>query len=273
MLPLVPTSGSAAIDSDPVVETLAGMSRNAERLREVHPTGLFVDSSGRRFHLRPTRDGVTLVCLEPEFPQLGLAVDVRRVGDLQWLDAQARLLTKNPLRLTPEKKVQSLLVAGALAAARVLPSVLAPEGMTLEFLVDELVVQAGPGAAGSRRGDMIAVATRGDRVVPAFIELKADRQATTLLEQLRAMETTFFGAPASTARRAALASFASLVLGRAIPPFIEAGADHAVGVIVWPAAAAGPRRRTPSQVDDCPDLVLRVVGYGDDGHVLEHEVP
>jgi hypothetical protein len=69
------------MDADPVVETLAGMSRNAERIREVHPTGLFLDRSGRHFHLRPTRDGVTMVCLEPEFPQLGVAIDVGRVGD------------------------------------------------------------------------------------------------------------------------------------------------------------------------------------------------
>ncbi len=222
---------------------------------------------GVLYYLRPTGAGITVVSTSPKQPQMGFVPKV-------WTDAQHivwETLADGPARPTPEKQVQAHLIATALADNRRLPSSLAPSGCTLHFLVDELVVQKQSGAGGSRRGDILAICEDSNGFIrPAFVELKSDRNAKTLQEQVETMHAAFWNAPASQDRLDALHVFASEVLGRKLGKW-STSSPRSVGVLAWPWTDSS-HRHTPIDIKGNSDIETVVVGYRDFTYVREFAV-
>lgn len=250
--------------NDLLAQTLREMTKHAAKAKPGYAKRSRNDPV--LYHLRPTSAGITVVSTSLQQPQMGFVPKV-------WTDAEHIIwedLTEGPARATPEKQVQAHLIATALTDDRRLPAALAPAGCTLHFLVDELVVQDQPGAGGSRRGDIIAVCedTQGS-IRPAFVELKSERNAKTLQEQVSIMHTSFWHGPASQQRLDALHAFAVAVLGRDLPKW-STSAPRSVGVLVWPWTNS-PHRQTPFDIQGNSDIQTVVVGYRD--ITYERETP
>jgi hypothetical protein len=140
-----------------------------------------------RVHFRPSSTGVSVVGLSPDGPQLGAHArqDVARTRTII-----EKTLQLAPHRATPEKRLQSFLIASAYRHERRLQPLCEMaaskgEAADLIFVTDELFL---PAPCSPKHGigcDLLAVrCVTPDLVVPAQIELKSARLVTELLEEL-----------------------------------------------------------------------------------------
>lgn len=208
-----------------------------------------------RVHFRPSASGVSVVRLSPDGPQLGQRVgrDASRIRQ-----AIEQTLKLTPGRPTPEKRLQSFLIASAGHHERCLePLCLAAEvGQVLDvlFVMDELFL---PTASSPKRGegcDLMAMRRlQADTGIPIQIELKSARRMEEVLRELDRF------APLIDQHSDLFEELFTAVLGSTVR---FAGA--AERWVIWPAAGQGP----DPQARAFSDRQVRLVTYreGPVGH-------
>jgi hypothetical protein len=200
-------------------------------------------------HFRPSSRGVAMIGLRPDRPQRGRSSirDLARLADDFEAQFRRHCVDLEQGRPTPEKRLQSQLLANAYRQARRLEDLAGDEGgPPLLFVTDELAL---PIADGRIVCDLLAL--HGSR--PAVIELKPERQLTRLVEQVTAY------ADLVETHLDLFAELFSIVFGYAV--LLERPCER---WIVWPQPDRGaldPRE------DELAALGVRVVGYRerDDG--------
>ena len=130
-------------------------------------------------HLRPSATSVRLVDLRPDRPQLdcGEITSFERARE-QLHERLSNRPTEIPGRPTPEKKLQSFLIAAAYRSERRLAAL----SQQLSFVTDEQVFFR----SDNKRVvcDLLAIRTHELGDAPVVIELKTKREMTRLIEQL-----------------------------------------------------------------------------------------
>ena len=135
-------------------------------------------------HFRPTSDGITIVSLNPESPQLGVPCK-----DIEHIAENLKQLAKisQPGRSTPEKKLQSFLIrdaynhGGKMACLK--ESRKTDPTVELIFVTDEIFLPVGESKRG-RGCDLLAVRNTNAGPVPVLLELKSERKKKELVEQV-----------------------------------------------------------------------------------------
>lgn len=196
-----------------------------------------------RVHFRPASTGISMVGLLPDRPQRGksgitnlarLAADFDAVFRSHCVDCEHG-------RPTPEKRLQSHLLADAYRHDRQMRTLAAPDlGSPPRFITDELAL---PVDGGKIVCDLFALS--GDH--PVIIELKPGRQKQRLVEQV----TTY--AALVEEHIASFAELCSVILGREVQ--LRAPCER---WIVWPSAAG---HMQDPQEDALAALGIRVVGF------------
>lgn len=225
-------------------------TRWAARVREA--LGGLQEEHGDIVYFRPTTGGFTMVGLLPDKPQLGksfsspaaLARVRENFGDefKKWCDADV------PARSTPEKRLQSFLIADALIHGRrmvALSEAMREAGheVDLTFLTDELVI---PSIGRDQRVDLLCLESGDDGDRLAIIELKSERAMTELLGQ------TALYAELLTPHLERLAELASAILGRTL---VLSGPIKKWAI--WPGL---PGRDEPRE-REFAEAGVRLVGY------------
>ena len=205
-------------------------------------------------HFRPASQGVAMVGLLPERPQRGRPGirDLKRLARSFEARFHRDCVNVDQGRPTPEKRLQSWLLADAYRHIRELKPLTVGWGKTEEkllFVTDELLLLDDEG----RRNvcDLLAFRTAdGETGAPVVIELKTARQMTRLIEQV--------------------AGYASLVEEHA------EGFERLYGAVlgreawftgppeqwvVWPADTRRPDRRTA----EFAGWGIKLIGYEEDG--------
>ena len=91
-------------------------------------------------HFRPTSKGVTLISLHPDRPQLGEHFESMKILKKKFEEKyQIHCVDRAPKKRTPEKRLQSFLIANAYRNARRLMNLEGGcDGAELFFVTDEL---------------------------------------------------------------------------------------------------------------------------------------
>ena len=193
-------------------------------------------------HFRPASTGISMVGLRPDRPQRGKS----GITNLDRLAADFDELFREHCvdcdhgRPTPEKRLQSFLVAAAYRSERRLAPLSAGDEVPLVFVTDELSL---PTEDGRIVCDLLAL--HGTR--PVIIELKPAREMKRLVQQV----TSY--AALVEAHLDLFAELYSVILDDAssLEPPCERW-------IVWPAVEK--HERDPRE-DELAELGIRVVGY------------
>ena len=193
-------------------------------------------------HFRPASTGISMVGLRPERPQRGKSgiKGLQRLADNYETLFKEHCVDCDQGRPTPEKRLQSHLIAEAYRNGRRLDPLSTGGETPIVFITDELSL---PTADGRIVCDLLAL--RGRR--PAVIELKPGREMKRLVEQV-----TSYSALVEE-HLALFEELYSAVLGRTVA--LEAPCER---WIVWPAVDGhdgDPRE------DELAKLGVRVVGY------------
>ncbi|TVR46241.1 MAG: hypothetical protein EA402_02910 [Planctomycetota bacterium] len=209
--------------------------------------------AGCPVYFRPSSNGVAMISLDPQRPQLGEGGlrDLRRIAQA-FPALFEHYCMRGPARPTPEKCLQSWLIAGALARGRrLLP--LEEKGEELLFITDELPLPAMPGGVVC---DLLAVQRSTAGCSLMVIELKSQRAMTRLVEQV-----TGYAALVDE-HLPAFAGLAETVLGEKLPDL-----DHTLRTIVWPATT----HATDPRAAELAALGIRCIGYttADDGRSFQ----
>jgi hypothetical protein len=193
-------------------------------------------------HFRPSSTSVSMIGLHPDRPQRGKSSITNLARLAATFDAEFRrhCIDCDHGRPTPEKRLQSHLLANAYRHDRRMPDLHVDGAPPLTFVTDELSL---PLDTGRIVCDLLAL--HGDR--PAAIELKPGREMTRLVEQVT--------------RYAALvdehidlfAELFTVVLGRTMDLHYPCERW-----IVWPHPRG--HDRDPRE-DELASLGIRVVGY------------
>lgn len=206
--------------------------------------------AGSPVYFRPSSNGVSIISLDPQRPQLGKGGlrDLQRIAQ-DFPAVFEQYCSGGPDRQTPEKCLQSWLIAGALAQGRrLLP--LEQAGEELLFVTDELPLAAVPK---NMVCDLLALRRSPAGCSLMVIELKSRREMKCLIEQV-----TSYAALADE-HLPAFARLAETVLGIKLT-----GLDKTLKAIVWPATdhATDPRS------GEFAALGIRCIGYttADEGH-------
>ena len=196
-----------------------------------------------RVHFRPSSAGIAMVGLLPDRPQRGkssitdlgrLAAEFAETFRIHCVDCEQG-------RPTPEKRLQSHLIAEAYRHDRQLRPLAAPDlASPLRFITDELAL---PTADGRIVCDLLAL--HDDR--PVVIELKPGREKQRLVEQV-----TTYAALIETNLELFSALY-SAILGHPTP--LRAPCER---WIVWPHRTIAGR---DPQEQALAALGIRVVGY------------
>ncbi len=209
-----------------------------------------LEAHGDRVHFRPSSSGIAMVGLLPDRPQRGksgitnlssLAANFEAVFDQHCGNVDHR-------RVTGEKALQSFLIGEAQTNGRRLASLNTASGKTedpveLWFMTDEIAL---PLETGKTVCDILALRRDGGRTTPVVIELKDSRQLSRLVEQVS-------GYARLVDEHADLfAELYGALLGENVT--FDAPTEK---WIVWPAAGAGPDRRTQELLE----RGIRIAGY------------
>lgn len=199
-------------------------------------------------HFRPASNGITMVSLHAERPQRGKSgYQAERLSANFEAEFSKYCVEIEQGRPTPEKRLQSYLIANAYRNGRhmqALQACLAPtEDTALYFVTDEIALWSEDKRVVC---DLLAINQRPDGIAPVLIELKSERHMTRLVEQLDSYTALLWH------HRANFEQIFSALLGREIrfkfPP---------EKWLVWPSALETADRREA-------ELLLkgiRVVGY------------
>lgn len=202
-----------------------------------------------KVHFRPTTDGITLVCLSPDAPQLGKGGFHAQVlaANLESL-YEVYCANRSPGRTTPEKKLQSYLISDAYTHSLELNvlKAAAPDlaSTAFCFITDELALY--DQSRSKLQCDLLALLENDGMQIPVLIELKSGRYMTELIRQLEEYACLF------NIYRTQLEALYSATLGQPVrftaPP---------QKWIVWPYAgqARDPRK------DELTAKGIRVVEY------------
>lgn len=165
-------------------DRLTRITANARKIRE-KLSGLLTEHSGK-VHFRPTCSGITMIGLLPDRPQRGKggysADKLLRDFDVEFRENCVETSQGRP---TPEKRLQSFLVADAYRHSRALAALARPDGADdcdLVFVTDEIAVIAD---SGKLVCDLLALRRGKDGDVPVLLELKSTREMTRLVHQLK----------------------------------------------------------------------------------------
>lgn len=204
-------------------------------------------------HFRPASTGISMVGLRPDRPQRGKSgiKGLQRVADNFESLFEKHCIACDQGRPTPEKTLQSYLVAAAYRNGRRVEPLSAADETPPVFVTDELPL---PAADGRIVCDLLAL--RGRR--PAVIELKSSREMKRLVEQV-----TRYSALVDE-HLALFEELYSAVLGRTVA--LELPCER---WIVWPAVEG--HDRDPRE-DELADLGVRVVAYAETDGSFEFHV-
>lgn len=204
-------------------------------------------------HFRPTSKGVTLISLHPDRPQLGKGFKNVMILKKKFEEKfQMHCVDRAPKRRTPEKRLQSFLIANAYCNARRLINLERDsDGAELFFVTDELSL---PFASTKIVCDIIAL----QRDQPVVIELKTQRQKKQLVKQVTDYATLV------EEHRELFGQLFSVILKRKI--VLRRPCQR---WIVWPQLPGYDRDR---QEESLAQLNIRVVGYAEIGRGYEFQV-
>jgi len=195
-----------------------------------------------KVHFRPASTGIAMIGLLPDRPQRGKSSITTLAQLATNFEAEFRThcVDCDHGRPTPEKRLQSRLIAEAYRHDRRLLPLAAPDLASPPiFVTDELAL---PVNGGRIVCDLLALS--GDR--PVIVELKPSRAKKRLVEQV-----THYAALVE-AHITLFGELCSVILGREVTL-----RTPCARWIVWPAAG---HERDP-QEDALADLGIRVVGY------------
>jgi hypothetical protein len=192
-------------------------------------------------HLRPSARGIRLVDLNSTRPQLACGlIERQRSAHAVFGRLIARAPGAEPARATPEKRLQSWLLAEAYQNDGRLVS-LSPD---LMLVTDE---QKFPAEPKDFVCDLLAV----DGTAPVVIELKSERQMARLLQQVRT------AAEVVDAHRDRFAALFAAILGRAV--LLDQPCEK---WIVWPAVVG---HEIDPRGEELGLVGVRVVAYTEVG--------
>lgn len=194
-------------------------------------------------HFRPSSSGISMVGLRPDRPQRGKSriTNLQRLATTFETKFQTHCVDCDQGRPTPEKRIQSFLIANAYRHARRLEDLSGGDGDgELLFVTDELSLL-------TEKGKMVCdlLALHGDR--PAVIELKTAREKMRLVKQVKKY------ARLVEENLDLFSKLFSVVLGRKVTL-----CSPCQGWIVWPHLAGHDR---DPQEDDLAQLGIRVADY------------
>ena len=193
-------------------------------------------------HFRPASTGIAMIGLLPDRPQRGkssITMPARLAANFE-AEFRGHCVDCEHRRLTPEKRLQSWLIAEAYRHDRRLCSLTAPDlASPMIFITDELALPADDGRIVC---DLLAL--DGDR--PVILELKPSREKKRLVEQV-----TRYAALVE-AHITLFSELCSVILGRELT--LRAPCER---WIVWPATG----NDGDPQEDALAELGIRVVGY------------
>ena len=188
-----------------------------------------------RVHFRPSSTGVSVVGLSPDGPQLGDRIGKHLTCPRESIE---EALARKPGRTTPEKRLQSLLIASAYRRERRIEPLSAAatsagQSAELIFVTDELFLPM-DGSPGYGKGcDLLGIRrVSPSAFVPAQIELKSFRDTKELFIELDRY------APLINLYANLFEELFSAVLGQSVR-FAGAAERWAV----WPAASGEPDRQ------------------------------
>jgi hypothetical protein len=191
-------------------------------------------------HLRPSATGIRLVDLHPSRPQLDRGkIDGAWAVKEHFTGLLSVPYAGSPGRDTPEKALQSWLIADAYRNARAMSAV--THG--LYFVTDEQVLQSGTTTTVC---DILAYRKTYTGLVPVLIELKSKRAMSQLVEQLRFSDVI-------DAHGERFARLYSAILGQ---PITFAGKCERY--LIWPAAPGYPR---DPRADELKQQNIHVFAY------------
>lgn len=193
-------------------------------------------------HFRPASTGIAMIGLLPDRPQRGksgITMPARLAANFE-AEFRGHCVDCEHRRLTPEKRLQSWLIAEAYRHDRRLRPLAAPDlAAPLIFITDELSLPADDGRIVC---DLLAL----DDDRPVILELKPSREKKRLVEQV-----TRYAALVE-AHITLFSELCSIILGRELT--LRAPCER---WIVWPAAGID----SDPQEDALAELGIRVVGY------------
>jgi PD-(D/E)XK nuclease superfamily len=198
-------------------------------------------------YFRPGSRGVAMVSTDPDRPQVGKSgiTNLRAVSD-GFDELYQKHCMQKPSRPTPEKRLQSYLIAHALKHDRRMPCLEHP-GEEIYFITDEISLNTYDGKIVC---DMVAAVRRDGGWCPMLIELKSERAMKRLIEQLDGFSCLI------ERHRNAFCRLANTVLRM---PIKWSGSTQKV--LVWPAVD-GP---VDPRASELAQRGIRCVGYRDDG--------
>ena len=204
-------------------------------------------------HFRPTSKGVTLISLHPDRPQLGMGFKgVKNLKKKFEAKFQTHCVHRTPKRRTPEKRLQSFLIANAYRNARQLINLEGNSGgAELFFVTDELSL---PFDGKKIVCDIIVL----QRDQPVVIELKTQRQKKQLVKQVIDYATLVEEHQEQFCQLFSVILKRKIVLRRPCQRWI-----------VWPQLPGYDR---DPQEESLAQLNIRVVGYAEIGRGYEFQV-
>ena len=178
------------------LDAILAWARRIDELRDLwHPAEQLV-------HLRPSSTGIRLVDLRPSRPQLDRGkIDSPASVRERFTRCLAKSYTNAPIRPTPEKRLQSWLLADAYRNGGTSPQ------LGLELVIDE---QRVPGQGKDVVSDLLALRHSAHGFAPVVIELKSERHMARLVDQVLAF------ADVVDAHRDCFAALFGAVLGRTV---------------------------------------------------------
>ncbi len=230
-------------------ERLADVAVWARKIRET--LGPTLEANRGKVHFRPTSSGATMVGLAQKTPQRGKGgfKDLERLArDFDPLFAEH--CGDLPGRSTPEKELQSFLIAEAYQSGRRLASINAASARTnapveLLFVTDEIPLPV----EGEKNivCDILALRTDSNLCTPVLLELKSERMMKRLVDQVRDYSALI------DEHRGEFEKLFEAVLGRPVQ-FDDAPTEK---WIVWPFPKSGPETRERELANE----QIRLVDY------------
>lgn len=206
-------------------------------------------------YFRPGSGGISMISINPDRPQVGKRGlrDLKAISD-RFDDMYQKHCMQGPSRPTPEKRLQSYLIAQALKQSRRMLC-LEHSGEEIYFITDEVSL---PTCAGEKVCDILAAVRTDGGWRPMHIELKSERAMKRLIEQLDRFSSLIdqhldaFGRLASTMLEI---------------PIQWSGSTQKV--LVWPAAD----KPVDPRASELGQRGIRCVGYRDHGADIDWVLP
>jgi hypothetical protein len=206
-------------------------------------------------YFRPGSRGIGMVSIDPDRPQVGKSgiSNLKALSD-GFDDMYQKHCLEGPGRPTPEKRLQSYLIAHALKHDRRMHCLEYP-GEEIYFITDEISL---PTYDGKMVCDVLAAVRMNGGWCPMLIELKSERAMKRLIEQLDGFSNLI------ERHLDAFGRLASTMLGTSIQ-----WSGSTKKMLVWPATDK-PVDPRASELDR---LGIRCVGYRDNGADIDLVMP